>query len=96
LNSLGSEIRRLREKKGLLLRQMASFLEVDTAIMSKLERGDRNFQREQVIKLAEFLDTNADSLLVLWLADKIDTVITDDPLAVKALNLVIETKRKKK
>ncbi len=75
---------------------MASFLEVDTAIMSKLERGDRNFQREQVIKLAEFLDTNADSLLVLWLADKIDTVITDDPLAVKALNLVIETKRKKK
>jgi transcriptional regulator with XRE-family HTH domain len=95
LNSLGSEIRRLREKKGLLLRQIASFLEVDTAIMSKLERGDRNFQREHVIKLSEFLDANADSLLVLWLADKIDTAITDDPLAIKALNLVIEKRTKK-
>ena len=88
LNYLGDKIRQVRESKGLLLRQAAAFLEVDTALVSKLERGDRRPQKEQVIKLAEFLKIKPEELLVLWMADKITDFITHDELGVKALDLV--------
>lgn len=88
LNSLGDKIRQARESKGLLLRQAAAFLEVDTALVSKLERGERRPQKEQVIKLAEFLKLKPEELLVLWMADKITDLITEDELGIKALDLV--------
>lgn len=88
LNTLGEKIRQARESQGLLLRQAAAFLEVDTALVSKLERGERRPQKEQVIKLAEFLKIKPEELLVLWMADKITDFITQDELGVKALDLV--------
>ena len=36
----GEILRESREKKGLLLRQVAALLEMDTAILSKVERGE--------------------------------------------------------
>lgn len=88
LNTLGDKIRQARESQGLLLRQAAAFLEVDTALVSKLERGERRPQKEQVIKLAGFLKMKPEELLVLWMADKITDFITDDELGMKALDLV--------
>jgi transcriptional regulator with XRE-family HTH domain len=88
LNGLGDKIRQVRESQGLLLRQAAAFLEVDTALVSKLERGERRPQKEQVIKLAEFLKLKPEELLVLWMADKITDFITGDELGIKALDLV--------
>jgi len=88
LNTLGEKIRQARESQGLLLRQAAAFLEVDTALVSKLERGERRPQKEQVTKLAEFLKIRPEELLVLWMADKITDFITHDELGVKALDLV--------
>ena len=38
MNILGKRLRELREEQGLLLRQIAADLEVDTALMSKLEK----------------------------------------------------------
>ena len=88
LNTLGEKIRQARESQGLLLRQAAAFLEVDTALVSKLERGERRPQKEQVIKMAEFLKMKPEELLVLWMADKITDFITADELGMKALDLV--------
>lgn len=51
----GDKIKELREEQGLLQRQLAAFLEIDTPMFSKIERGDRRAKREQVIKLAEYL-----------------------------------------
>ncbi|MBA2611171.1 MAG: helix-turn-helix transcriptional regulator [Bacteroidetes bacterium] len=47
MNTLGDKIRQAREKQGLLLRQAAAFLEVDTALVSKLERGERRPQKDK-------------------------------------------------
>lgn len=52
----GNKIKELREEKGLLQRQLAAVLEIDTPMFSKIERGDRRAKREQVIKLAEYLN----------------------------------------
>lgn len=46
----GNKIKELREEQGLLQRQLAAFLEIDTPMFSKIERGDRIAKREQVIK----------------------------------------------
>lgn len=89
-------IRQLREEKQLLQRQLASALEIDTPMYSKIERGERPAKREQVIALAKILSTNETELLTLWLADKIlGEVETETELADKALKIAQQTMKQK-
>ena len=81
----GIKVRQLREQKGLLLRQIAAALEVDTALVSKIERGERKASKEQIMKIAELLEINPDDLLVIWLSDKIVDMLQEEPLAYKVL-----------
>ena len=74
----GNKIRELRDEQGLLQRQLAAALEIDTAMFSKIERGDRRAKREQVIKLAELLHQDENEMLKLWLADKIIDALGDE------------------
>jgi len=88
MNYLGDKVRELRETKGILLRQVAAFIEVDTALVSKLERGERKAQRDQIAKIAEFLEADEQELTLLWLADRITDDIKDEPQALEALKFV--------
>lgn len=90
------KIRQLREEKQFLQRQLASALEIDTPMYSKIERGDRPAKREQVITLAKILTTNETELLILWLADKIlGEVEAEKELADKALKIAQQTLKNK-
>ncbi|MBN8701867.1 MAG: helix-turn-helix transcriptional regulator [Bacteroidetes bacterium] len=86
MNSLGEKIRTIRESKSLLLRQVAAHLEIDTALISKIERGERRLTREQVIKLAKFYNVTDEELLTLWLSDKLLDTIENEPFAMQGLN----------
>jgi transcriptional regulator with XRE-family HTH domain len=86
MNSLGEKIRTIRESKSLLLRQVAAHLEIDTALISKIERGERRLTREQVIKLSKFYSVTEEELLTLWLSDKLLDTIENDPFAMQGLN----------
>ncbi len=61
---LGQKIRETREKQNLLLRQVAAHIEVDTALMSKAERGERNLNRDQVVKLAKFFNSSEEEYIL--------------------------------
>src|SRR5690554_6196655 len=74
---IGKKLRELREKKGLLLRQVAAELEVDTAYISKMERGEKNIKKEYIIKLAEIYNFDQNELIAIWLADKILDALED-------------------
>lgn len=74
----GKKIKELREKQGLLQRQLAAVLEIDTPMFSKIERGDRKAKREQVICLAQQLKVDETELLALWLADKVIDVLDNE------------------
>lgn len=74
----GDKIKELREEQGLLQRQLAAFLEIDTPMFSKIERGDRRAKREQVIKLAKYLQQDEKEMLTLWLADKFIDAVEDE------------------
>ena len=91
----GEQLRHIRETKGLLLRQAAAFLEVDTAFVSKLERGERNASREQVVKLSAFLNTPSEHLITIWLTDKIIDTINNDSQGEAALKLAMQQWKKK-
>ena len=66
----GNKIKELRDEQGVLQRQLATLLEIDTPMFSKIERYDRKAKREQVVKLAECLHQDEKVMLTLWLADK--------------------------
>ncbi|KAB1065136.1 helix-turn-helix domain-containing protein [Salibacter halophilus] len=88
MNYLGARLRELRESRGLLLRQVAAAMEVDTALVSKLERGERKANRDQVNRLSSILKVPEKELLLLWLADKIADDISHEPLAMEAMRYV--------
>ena len=90
MDGLGETIRKLREEKGLPLRTVSAYLDIDQAILSKIERGQRNASREQVIKLADFFKVNENDLLVFWLSDKLVYEVADEEIALKALKVAEE------
>ena len=90
MDSLGATIRKLREDKKLPLRTVAAFLDIDQAILSKVERGQRNPTREQVVKLAEYFKVAANDLLVAWLSDKLVYELEDEEVALQALEMAEE------
>jgi predicted nucleotidyltransferase len=90
MESLGDIIRKLRERKELPLRTVAAFLDIDQAILSKIERGHRKPTREQVVKLAEYFKVKENDLLVAWLSDKLVYEVEYEDLALKALQVAEE------
>jgi transcriptional regulator with XRE-family HTH domain len=93
---LGDKIRELRVKQNLLLRQVASKLEVDTSIISKMERGERPIKKEQIAILADILKADKEELQTLWLADQLYNVIEGQPMADEALKSVSKKIKKGK
>ena len=88
--SFGDAIRKKREEKELPLRKVASYLDIDQAILSKIERGKRKATRVQVLKLAEFFQLDEDDLLVNWLSDKIVVDLAGEMNALKVLQVAEE------
>lgn len=85
-NQFGIKIKELREANKLLQRQVASQLEIDTPMLSKIERGERKAKKEQVVLFANLYKADKDELLTLWLADQVYEVVKDEDMAFKAMD----------
>lgn len=94
MKEFGTTIRELREQKGLLLRHVAAELDIDTALLSKVERGERSIKKEQVIRLAQIIGAQRKDLLILWLSAKIAGVVENEEYASEALNMTLERFKK--
>jgi transcriptional regulator with XRE-family HTH domain len=90
METFGDIIKTERENKGLLLRQVASSLDIDQAIISKYERGERRPTKEQVEKFAEFYNLDKDKLVTSWLSDKIANEILYENNISEVLKVVEE------
>ncbi len=87
MSSFGERVKQLREQKNLLQRHVAGQLDIDTPMLSKIERGERKAKREQVLLMAKIYEADKDELLTLWLSDRINETINNEPLAGDALKL---------
>ena len=56
MKSFGEFIRKAREKEGLPLRKVAAALDIDTSILSKIERNERRPSTRMIPILAETLN----------------------------------------
>ncbi|TWO32779.1 helix-turn-helix transcriptional regulator [Seonamhaeicola sediminis] len=88
--TFGNYIRKLREEKQLLLREVASQMNIDTALLSKIERGTRMARKEQVEDLAKALNKSESDLLKFWMADKIVNMLKDESNSTEILKKVEE------
>jgi transcriptional regulator with XRE-family HTH domain len=91
---IGDKIRELREGKEILLRQLAAQLDMDTALLSKMERGDRFFRKEDILSLSEIFNQPVKELLTIWLADKVLQTIHEEEYQIEALELALTTLNK--
>lgn len=90
MKNFGETIRQLREENGQPLRTVAAFLDVDQAILSKVERGQRRASREQVIKLAHYFNVSESELVISWLSDKLVAELESEEDALKVLQVAEE------
>ena len=98
MNKFGDIIRTKREEERMLLRHLSAELDVDTAMLSKIERGQKTAKREYVEQLAKIFKLDYNQLYSLWLADQVFQLIENEDQALKALEIAkqeLESKSEK-
>ena len=88
---LGKKISALCEARGLLQRQVAYHLDIDSPMLSNIERGDRRAKREWIPKLAKLLQVSEEELLTYWLADRVFDVVDNEKVAKETIKTVAKS-----
>lgn len=91
MKSFGEEIKFLRQSAKLPLRTVASYLDIDQAILSKIENDKRQTTKEIVIKLATYFKVAEKDLMINYLSDKILKELKEEPYR-KDILIVAEEK----
>lgn len=74
----GNEVRTLRESLKITQRAVAEALGIGVPMYSRIERGERIIRKEQIYIIANTLGIDPQSLIKLWLADQISSVISGE------------------
>jgi len=96
MSTTGKQLRRLREKAGLTLRKAAMQADIDVAILSKMERGERKLTKELILKLAALYKANPDQLIVDFLREKVVYELKDEEFGLEALKMAEKELKYKK
>lgn len=87
LKRIGEILRELREGKSLLLRQVAAEIEIDQALLSKIERNERMPTKDQIKRFSKFFGIDENELLIAFLSDKLVYEVQDEEVALKAIQV---------
>lgn len=87
MKSFGEIIRKEREKRNLFLRHVAAELDIDQALVSRFEKGERKPSRELVLKFAEFFNLDKEKLIIAWLSDKVVCDLQNEEHASRVLKV---------
>ena len=71
MKKLGDLFREKRESKNLLLRQAAAQLEIDQAVLSKIERNERKATKEQLESFSGLYKLDLQELYINWNSERI-------------------------
>lgn len=82
---LGDRLKNARISKNIKMREVASFLDIDQALISKFESGDRFPTYNQLDLFSSILDIDISRLKTDWLAEKIVKVVQYESNALEAL-----------
>lgn len=91
MKTIGDILKELRLNRNLLLREVAASIKIDSALLSKYEKGIRLPTKEQIKKFSKYFNINEKILLTLWLSDKIVNVLTEyDDISLNVLKVAEE------
>ena len=78
MDKLGDTFREQREKRGLLLRQAAAQLDMDSAVLSKIERDERKATKDQLSGFAKCYELDHKKLLIKWNVERIAEILKEE------------------
>ncbi|MBK7110271.1 MAG: helix-turn-helix transcriptional regulator [Bacteroidetes bacterium] len=93
MKTINETLCELREKKELLLREVALSISINPTLLSKIVRDERMPTKQQVSALAKFYKRECNEIYIAYLSDKIAFEMQDQNLALQAMK-TIESKFK--
>jgi len=88
--TFGETIRALRNERNEPLRVVAAAIEIDSTLLSKIERGERLPTSAQIEKLAKYFGVPLDELTAKAIADKIVLEYGHHSATLQAVKIVKE------
>ena len=95
-DTVGENLKSLRETKGLTLKETADMLDVDLSMLAKIEKGQRSVSDVLFGRLASLFDVDEKMIRTLSLADKVYKAVQPYDFASEALQIVQEKIKEKK
>lgn len=94
--TLGNYLRELRTERNLSLKDLATALQVDQSLISKIEHGERSLSLDMIPALAVALNTDFKALQIDLMALRLAEDFGKEEYATEALKQVIEKLQKQK
>lgn len=88
--SFGEYIKKLRTESGMTLTQLAAQLELDSANLSKIENGKREFDEKRLEKLAAVFSLKLDEIKTEFFSDLFAKKIYENNCSIETLMVAEE------
>lgn len=88
--SVGEYLREQRENKGLPLKKVAAELDIDTSILSRVERSERTATKEMLPVLTNILDIDLREWEMRFIREQIQTQFGDMKYLKDALDEAVQ------
>lgn len=90
IKTIGERLRTLREEASLSLREVASHIGIDTSLLGKIERNERQPTKEQIKHIAEFFNIDEKLLIKEMLSDQFAYRIMEEEADIDTLKVAEE------
>jgi HTH-type transcriptional regulator, competence development regulator len=87
VSTFGEQLRTLREQAKLSLRDVASDIGIDTSLLGKIERNERQPTKEQIKQVASFFEIDERKLYKEYLSDQFAYRIIEDEADLDTLKV---------
>lgn len=88
--TFGEHLKKQREERGLPIRKVAAFIDIDPSTLSKIERGERSANKEIIPRIAELFDEEEEMLNMILLSDKIAYDLIEESNPNTILEIVLK------
>jgi transcriptional regulator with XRE-family HTH domain len=87
METFGEYIRQLRVEAGLPIRKIAAQLDIDSSLLGRIERDERQPNKEIITSIAKIFNQDAQDLMQRFLSDQIAYKILDENADIEVLKV---------
>lgn len=87
IKTFGTHIRELREKQQMTLKDVSKLIGIDTSLLAKIERSERQPTKEFIAKISSLFKVKSKELLDEFLSDQIAYKILDEQADLNILKV---------